>query len=95
MNRLLAFFFRLLSKVVTLPTTLAEWVKVIPISRVLIYVMEAERIAGLSGEAKRKYVAECVSAWAKSKGYVVPASVINWLIETAVVTFQNRTMPRP
>ena len=90
MKRFFAFLSRLFDKFVELPDTLAKWAKHIPIDRVLLYVAEAEAIAGLDGAGKRDYAAKRLSAWARSKGYSVPPSVINWLIETALAVYNEK-----
>ena len=94
MNRLINFFFRLFAKIVRMPTSLLGWTKVIPISQVMIYVVEAEHIAKLTSDEKRAYVARKLSAWAFTQGYTVPVIVIHWLIETAVAAYNDRTMPK-
>jgi N-acetyl-anhydromuramyl-L-alanine amidase AmpD len=93
MKRFLAFLGRLFGVIAGLPATLTAWAKVIPISQVMKYVAEAEKVRGLPGSEKKKYVAEQLTSWAKSKGYTIPVAVMNWLIETAVNQFNERFYP--
>lgn len=95
MSRLLKFLGRLIAKLAGLPDVIAKWRQAVPIDKVMAYIEEAETISNLSGEDKRKYVAKRLAAWAASKGYLIPESVINFLIEEAFQLWLKKTGQQP
>lgn len=95
MSRFLKFLGRLIAKLAGLPDVIAKWRQIIPIDKVMAYIAEAETISNLSGEDKRKYAAKRLAKWAASKGYLIPESVINFLIEEAFQLWLKQTGNQP
>jgi hypothetical protein len=74
-----------------------KWRRTIGMNEILIWVAQAEAFNNMSGAQKRAYVAKRIRLWAKSRGFGIPESVVNYLIEEALQIFRTgaiRTMSK-
>lgn len=81
--RFARFLLRLLAKLAGLPDVIARWRQIIPFDKIIGFVIEAEEILSLTGDQKRSWAAQQLQTWAQGKGYLIPESVINFLVEEA------------
>jgi hypothetical protein len=72
-----------------------KWRKLIPMSDLIDFIAQAEAFNEMDGFAKRAYVSKRITAWAKSRGFAIPESVVNYLIEEALQIFLKQTRKEP
>lgn len=95
MSRFFKFLGRLIAKLAGIPDVITKWRQVIPVSKVIACVAEAETFSCLSGVQKRRYAAKRIAEWAKFKGYLIPESVLNFMIEEAFQLWLKQTGNQP
>lgn len=76
-------------------SALDKWRKTIGMDEILTWVAQAEAFNEMSGAQKRAYVAKRITAWAKSRGFDIPESVVNYLIEEALQIFLKQIGKEP
>jgi len=72
-----------------------KWRRTIGMEEIILWVTQAEAFNEMSGAQKRAYVTKRITAWANARGFAIPASVINYLIEEALQIFLKQTGKEP
>jgi hypothetical protein len=72
-----------------------QWRRTIGMDEIINWVTQAEAFNNMRGTQKRAYVAKRITAWAKSRGFDIPESVVNYLIEEALQVFFEQTGREP
>ena len=84
------FLKYLLARLKGYSKTLAKWIAAIDREKVINIIKEAEGYESMSAAEKRRYVIKRLAAWGTARGWTIPQSILNFLVEEAFQIWEAR-----